>query len=139
MNGEKVLHTVIIEVGSSTIKGGFGGESSPRFVFPLEQSHINAKKNLSSKGHIFRSYLLVLFTKIFHEILQIKPSTSRVVIVENVFELKACRDLTLSILIQDLQVNQGHELRQYLICSLMCVCVRFNLFPCSQTSFCRFW
>lgn len=94
-------HTIVLEIGNAIIRGGFAGECTPRFVFPI----FDEFKKYSSESNMVYLYLLEIMTKVFVDFLQVKGKDCRIIIVEKLFETKIFRDSMLTILFRDFQVQ----------------------------------
>jgi len=92
--------TVVLEFGSAWLRGGFGGEHSPRFVLrtlPVITTSDGGEEAL-------RLHYFVLLTRLFTVHLQAKPRDCRVLVVESLFSERRARNALIRVLLQDLYV-----------------------------------
>lgn len=87
---------IVIEIGSIFLKGGYSGESSPRFSI----EHCIFKPLLSN----LRLHLCELFHKVFVKHLLTKFKIHNVIIVEKMMVARELRDMIVSVLLRDFQV-----------------------------------
>lgn len=85
--------SVVIDIGSKYLQGGFSGEVQPRF---------RVENQLSSR--LNRVYLCELLQAVFVKHLLTKPKLHSVVIIEDMMTPRELRNLLVSVLLRDLQV-----------------------------------
>lgn len=101
-------HSVVIEIGKQFMRGGFAGESCPRFVTPLHHQTSESSSSSNSEGGLVDLPLTSLheiMQEIFQEKLLVKPKECRVLIVENIFTVKKLRQALFQILFSECQVD----------------------------------
>jgi len=100
MLSERMGNSIVIEIGSSYIRGGFAGEHSPRFTIPtlfvgLENASTEAIRNQCTEA------LKILFLEYF----QLRSKDCQVLVVENLFACSVLREQLFHVLLQDMQVQ----------------------------------
>lgn len=94
--------TVVIQLQRDTVKVGISGESVPRFVYNRAPSD---PKNSDGKNYK-QIYYIDLFQNAFTKKLCVKAKDARILVVEDVFEVKADRDAIFSALLVDIGVAE---------------------------------
>ena len=91
--------TIVVEFGSKYIRGGYAGESSPRFV--LESDGILDIDD--SQSLVYK--LIDLFQRIFIEKLVIKAKECSVIVLEKLSFKRTFRNHLFTVLLKDFQVH----------------------------------
>lgn len=93
--------TVILQITSSQIKIGIAGENEPRSCYAINQDISISSSPSELRMHYNRQLNIAFIQK-----LGLKPKVLRVVIVEDLLEVKRNRDTLLTCLIYDMQVAE---------------------------------
>ena len=97
---------IVIQMQSYTVKVGVAGEALPRFIYNRAPSSSDLSNN-NDDGKINsnkRLYYINLFQYAFMKKLCMKAKDAQVLVIEDIFELKADRDAMFSALLVDLGV-----------------------------------
>ena len=96
-------YNVVLEIGSSVVRGGYGGECSPRFIMKSPFFSLY-KINDNILQEEVRMNCLEGLRLIFLEYLQIRSKDCHVLIIENMFAPTVFRDQLFNALLNELQV-----------------------------------
>jgi hypothetical protein len=100
-----LITNVVLEIGSTLVRGGMAGECVPRFVIPTPflNSHNSELPGMSAST--VRMNYLEGIRLIFLENLQIRSKDCNVLIIENMFEPTILRDQLFNVLLNEMQVQ----------------------------------
>jgi len=97
---------VVLEIGSTHVRGGFAGECVPRFVIPTPFRFTNKSalgEQLSTSE--IRIICLEGLRMIFLEYLQIRSKDCSVLVIENMFAVAVFRDQLFNVLLNEMQIQ----------------------------------
>lgn len=100
-----LLSNVVLEIGSSLVRGGIAGECVPRFVIPTPffTMHNSERKDLSRAA--IKMNCLEGIRLIFLEYFQLRSKDCNVLVVENMFAPMIFRDILFNVLLNEMQVQ----------------------------------
>ena len=91
------MATVVLEFAEDCIKYGLSGDANARYFDPSSYEVKNSSENLSVNWYLDEKMrLTTILHTIFIDKLCIVPKDCRLVVVENIFELKSRRDILLT-------------------------------------------
>lgn len=100
-----LFNNVVLEIGSTLVRGGIAGECVPRFIIPTPFFNMHNSQGDDLSHVSIKMNCLEGIRLIFLEHLQIRSKDCNVLIIENMFAPTFFRDQLFNVLLNEMQVQ----------------------------------